>query len=259
MKKNKKLNCILLIAVVLCAYSSCGNKTEKNNLKINEMDYSKIFPERNENEPIYPLEYYKEEIRKFQKILPELRQINTITKIDNIIPGLLCFLVGWNDFNAGRGDDYDIISNASPRGNFFGLYTFDKNQNITSEYLVGYKNYINNAIRQILLEKLPGNKLEYGMISIGDFNNDGITEILSFYLHPPLYEYVFTVFGYNFLEDNFIPILLAPVLINFEQPFPSVEYLENGFRILEVLEYEPLELKWTDYLWDKDVQKYVRD
>ena len=249
-----------IIAVFLIALSSCNNKTTDKDIQTkSEMKYSEIFHLMHENKPeqIYPIDYYKNKIIEFQKILPETRSMNFITVIENIIPGSLCFLVGWNDFNVGRGADFDIIANNHPRGNFFWLYTFDTSQNITNEYLVGYKNYLDN-IRDILLEKIPGNKFEYGLISVGDFNNDNINEIASIYLHPPQYEYVFTVFGFDIAENDFIPFLFAPVFINFDQPFPSIEHIENGFKVLEVLEYEPLELAWNNYIWDMNSTKYVK-
>ena len=255
---NKKL-LISIIAIFLIAVSACNNKTADKEIQIkSDMKYADIFHKMHESKPemIYSIEYYKNKIIAFQKMIPESRNINIITNIDDIIPGSLCFLVGWNDFNIGRGTDFDIIANNYPRGNFFGLYTFDTNQNITNEYLVGYKNYLEN-IRDILLEKIPGKKYEYGLISVGDFNNDSINEIASIYLHPPLFEYVFTVFGYDIAENDFIPVLLAPLYINFIRPFPSVEHIGNGFKILQVVESEPLELAWKNYIWDINSARYV--
>ena len=250
----------LKLILVLCIITSCNNKNLDINKTIIEQNYTDDFFQLNQDKPekIFSNEYYENKIIKFQKIIPENRKINIIVEIDNIIPGFLNFLVGWNDFNVGRGDDYDIIIEGSPRGNFFELYTFDKNQNIVNEYLVGYKNYL-DGIRNVLLDQLPGTKLEYGLISFGDFNNDGINEILSIYLHPPKYQYVFTVFGYNVNEKEFIQTLLVPIFINFEQPFSPVRYNGNGFTILEILEYEPLELIWNNYIWDKNLEKYIKE
>ena len=248
------------LVLFICLFTSCNNnKLDINEKTIIEQKHIDSFTELNQNKPekIFPDEYYINQIIEFQRILPEKRKINTIMEIKDIIPGVLSFLVGWNDFNAGRGDDYDIILESSPRGNFFGLYTFNQNQNITNEYLVGYKNYL-DSIRNILLDELPGTKPEYGLISYGDFNKDGITEILSIYLHPPKYEYVFSVFGYSVKEKEFIQTLLVPIFINFEYPFPPVKYTENGFTILEVLEYEPLELVWNNYIWDENTEKYIK-
>jgi hypothetical protein len=117
------------------------------------------------------------------------------------------------------------------------LYAFDNSQNAAREYQVGYRNYL-DSIRNVLLDKIPGNKPEYGLVSYGDFNNDGLSLITSIYLHPPQYEYVFSVFGYDALEDDFVQILLVPIYINFEEPYPPVEYIENGFRILEIVDQE---------------------
>ena len=258
--KIKLINKAAYLLIIISLISCSKNVTERTENKIVNSSYLDIFLERNQEKPemIYPIEYYKNAILDFQKIVAERRRINTIEKIDNIIPGLLCFLVGYDDFNVGRGEGFDIISNAPPRGNFFGLYSFDKNQNIVNEYQVGFRNYL-DGIRNILLEKIPGNKLEYGLISYGDFNNDGINLITSIYLHPPQYEYVFSVFGYDTVKNDFVPILLVPVYIHFEQPYPPVEYIGNGFRILEITEEDPLELSWNNYVRDKNTGKYHKE
>ena len=258
--KNYTFIGILAISAFVFIFITCNNSTGKTGEESKEKNYVDHFIEFNKDKPerIFSNEYYESRIIEFQRILPENRKINTMIEINNIIPGFISFLVGWNDSNVGRGDDYDIILESSPRGNFFGLYTFDKNQNIVSEYLVGYKNYL-DSIRNLLLDELPGSKPEYGMISYGDFNNDGINEILSIYLHPPKYDYVFTVFGYDVKEKEFTQTLLVPIYINFEQPFPPVKYNENGFTVLEVLEYEPLELVWSNYIWNGNIGKYIKE
>ena len=253
--KNK-----IYVLLLLCILSSCNSKNiEKMDHKIEPKSYVETFVELNQNKPemIYPIEYYKNKILDFQKIVAERRRINTIEKIDDIIPGLLCFLVGYDDFNVGRGEGFDILSNAPPRGNFFGLYTFDKNQNIVNEYQVGYRNYLDN-IRNTLLEKIPGNKPEYGLIAYGDFNNDGLNLIASIYLHPPQYEYVFSIFGYDAVENDFVQILLVPIYIHFEQPYPPVEFFENGFKIIEIIDKEYMDLAWNNYIWDKNIGKYIK-
>ena len=252
---------IIIAVLFFCIFSSCNNRNiDKNSLEIIGMNYMEIFHEKNENGPemIFPIEYYQDKIIEFQKMIPVRCRINVIHKIDNIIPGLLCFVVGWDDFNAGRGEGFDIIANAPPRGNFFGLYTFDNNQKIVNEYQVGFKNYL-DSIRNIVMEKIHGNKLEYGMISCGDFNDDGINEIVSIYLCPPYYEYVFAVFGFDAMENDFVQQLLVPIYIHFEQPYPPIECVGSGFRILEVLEYEPLELVWNNYVWDSNTGRYIKN
>ena len=260
MKVKKIHKKIILTLLFLCIICSCNNKNADGiGPESIAIDAVKIFREKNKNSPemIFPMEYYQEKIIEFQKIIPIRCKINVIHKIDSIIPGLLCFVVGWDDFNAGRGEGFDIIANAPPRGNFFGLYTFDTDQKIIKEYQVGFKNYL-DVIRNSVMEKIPGNKLEYGAISCGDFNNDGINEIVSIYLHPPHYDYVFAVFGYNAIENDFTQTLLVPIYIHFDQPFPSVEYTGNGFRILEVLENKPLELAWNNYVWDNHTCRYKK-
>ena len=249
------------IILLLCILPSCNRKNADyigNETVLS--DYADIFIQKNQDKPemIYPIDYYKNAILDFQKIVAERRRINTIVKVDDIIPGLLCFLVGYDDFNVGRGESFDIMASVPPRGNFFGLYSFDKNQNIVNEYQVGYRNYLDN-IRDILLEKIPGNKPEYGLISFGDYNNNGINLITSIYLHPPQYEYVFSVFGYDATEGDFVQLLLVPIYIHFEEPYPPVEFTGNGFRVLEVIDKEYMDLAWNNYLWDKINGKYCRE
>jgi hypothetical protein len=191
-------------------------------------------------------------------MFPERIEINIISEIKDIIPGYLCFLVGWRDSNIGRGNIYfDIDWGNNPRGNYFGLYTFDNEQNFVNEYLISSKHFL-DSIRDNLMENMPGNKLEYGLVSIGDFNNNGINEIFSIYMYPPLYEYIFTIFEYDILENDLVQTLLVPFQINFDKPSVNIEYIGNGFKILEVLEYDPLELAWNNYIWDNGIGRYIR-
>ena len=238
--------------------SSCNkSNTPNTQYEIMENKYSDEIINDKPVEMALSIDYYKSKIIEFQSIIPERRRINMIEKIDYIIPGSLCFLVGWDDFNTGRGEGFDIITNAPPRGNFFGLYAFDKNQIFMNEYQVGYKNYL-DSVRDILFEKIPGNKFDYGMISCGDFNNDGINEIASIYLYPPYYEYVFTVFGHDVIKNEFTQLLFVPIYIHFEHLYPPVVYIENGFRIMEVIDKEFMDLAWNNYVWNNSIGKYVK-
>ena len=107
------------------------------------------------------------------------------------------------------------------------------------------------------MEKIYGNKLEYGAVSIGDFNNDGKNEIAlySFYKNTGN---VFCVYGFSDIENELTELCFVPVFINYDNPFPSAEYIENGFKILEIIDDEFTELNWNKYIWDAEVQKYIR-
>jgi hypothetical protein len=206
---------------------------------IDDYNFSQVF---NQPEMIYGIEYYKTEIIKYRDFFDERQEIAAIEKIDSIIPDLLCFLVCWDD---------------NLKGYIYEVYTFNKNQDIVNKYMVGYGPSI-RSYRNILMGNLPGNKIEREVISFGDFNNDGNNEILSysFYVNRG---YVFTVFGYDIFEKNFVHTCLAPVFINFENPFPSVEYTGNGFKILETVNEDPIELQWNNYIWDKNIRKYIKE
>jgi hypothetical protein len=196
---------------------------------IDHYNLSQVF---NQPEMVYGIDYYKTEIIKYRNFFDERQKMVAIEKIDNIIPDLLCFLVCWDD---------------NLKGYIYELYTFDNNQEIINKYMVGYGPMI-RSYRDILMGNLPGNKIEHEVISFGDFNNDGNSEILSysFYVNKG---YVFAVFGYDDVEKDFIHTCLTPVFINFENPFPSVIYTENRFKILEIANEEPMELQWNNYIW----------
>jgi hypothetical protein len=51
----------------------------------------------------------------------------------------------------------------------------------------------------------------------------------------------------------------VPVFINFENPFPSVEYIADGFKILEMVDEETMDSQWNNYKWDKNIRKYTNE
>jgi hypothetical protein len=200
-------------------------------------------------EMIYPLEYYKNEIIKyeedyygFQNVSMEIGQMMNITsiiKIDNLIPGILTFFVCW----------------LNQKGYVYWLYSFNDEQKITKHYYCGdfntFENYRN------LMEKISGKKLDFGSISIGEFNNDGKNEIALYSFYKNIGN-VFCVYGFNNIENELEILCLVPVFINYDNPFPSVEYIGNGFKILEIIEEEYLELSWNNYIWNTEMKKYIK-
>jgi hypothetical protein len=247
-----KLKHITIISVLICIFFSCNIKKE-NIVNINQdiiENNSEVVLNMNSPEMIHSIEYYKNEIIKyedkyygFQNISMEIGQlmnISQIVQIDNFVPNLLTFLVSW----------YNM------KGYIFYLYTFDNNQNIIRHYYCGDLYPFEN--HKVLMEKLSGNIFEYGNIAIGDYNNDGINEIILFSQYKNI-GFVFIVYGFDFTENKLKELLLVPVFINFDKPFPSVEYIENGFKILEVIDDENMELVWNKYIWDKRIGKYLKE
>ena len=238
---------ITKIIILFLVLSSCKNKNIEHindeTTQPDQIDYLQTFIEMNKDKPemIYSIEYYKNMIIEKKQNFDDRQEISAILEIKNIIPGLLCFLVCWDD---------------NLKGYIYELYAFNKNQNIVRKYLVGYGPKIYNY-RNVLMEKLPGTKTERELIAFGDFNNDGICEILSYSFYTQI-GYVFTVFGYSFTENDFVPTCLVPIYINFENPFSPVEYIGNGFKILEVIDDEYLELAWNKYTWESDKMKYIK-
>ena len=192
-------------------------------------------------ERMYDIGYYRSKIIEYRNFFDERQEISSIIELKSIVPGFLTFLVCWND---------------NVKGYIYELYKFDNNQNVVNKYLVGYGPFLNNY-RNTLMEKLTGQKVENELIAYGNFNNDRFSNIISYSLYPNI-GYVFSVFGYSVIEDDFVELCLVPIYINFENTFPPVEYIGNGFRVLEVVDTEFLELAWNNYKWDVDVKKYLR-
>jgi len=249
----KDLFRVLELTLLIIILLSCNKKIAENNISesIFVNNYFQEFSRRNRDKVnmIYSIEYYKNEItiyednyygfRNVSMEITQMMNISEIVLVDNFVPNLLTFLVSW--FN--------------PKGYIFYLYTFDNSQKIVDHYYCGDMNPFEN--HKILMEKLTGRKFEYGNISIGDFNKDGINEILLYSFYKNIGN-VFCVYGFDIMENRLEELLLVPVLINFENPFPSVEYIENGFKILEIIDDEYMDLAWNKYIWDNEIRKYVK-
>ena len=154
---------LLFLALISCNNKNIGrNNNSENNIH--------GFYQGNIIEMLHPVEYYKNKIIKYQDDyygfkdvsmeITQLMNISSINKIDNFLPDFLTFLVCW--FN--------------PKGNVYYLYTFDDNQNILNHYYCGDFVPFNNY--KILMEKLTGKIIENGAIAVGDYNNDGVNEIV---------------------------------------------------------------------------------
>ncbi|GHV66603.1 hypothetical protein AGMMS49928_01690 [Spirochaetia bacterium] len=233
--KNKLL--ILICILLVC---SCNNKkTIEENTVQNSYVQSFIEINKNKTEMVYPIEYYKNKIIQFRDMFDERQYISNIVEVKDFFPGLLSFLVSWND---------------NLKGYIYELYTFNGNQEIVKKYLCGYGPFLNNYT-DTLMEKLSGDKIGRELLSVGDFNNDGINEILSYSFYVNM-GYVFTIFGYNEIENDIVHLCLVPISVNFEKPFAPVEYTENRFKILEIVDSENMDLAWNEYIWDDYSIKY---
>jgi len=249
-----KTKAIILFLVFNVSLSSCNNrninKVTNNENIIN--NYVRLFLQKDMNkvEMIHTLEYYKNEIINYQDNyygfddismkITQYMNISSIEKVDDFVPGLLTFLVSW--FNQ--------------KGYVYYLYVFNYDQNITGHYYIGQ--YVPFQNHRILMDKLSGNMPEYGNIAIGDYNNDGINEILLYSEYKNIGN-VFIVYGFNFIENILEELCLVPVYINYYEPFPSVEYIGNGFKILEIIDDEFIELVWNKYIWDNETRKYINE
>jgi hypothetical protein len=238
---------ISILVLLFFALISCNNKNiGRNNNSENNIHG---FYQGNIIEMLHHIEYYKNEIIKYQDNyygfkdvsmeITQLMNVSSINKIDNFIPDFLTFLVCW--FN--------------PKGNVYYLYTFDDNQNILNHYYCGDFVPFNNY--KILMEKLTGKIIEKGAIAVGDYNNDGVNEIVLYTFYKNIGN-VFCVYGFNTIDNKLEELCLVPVFINYDNPFPSAEYIGNGFKILEVFDEEFMELEWSEYIWENDKMKYIK-
>jgi len=245
---------ILIAAPLIIVLFSCGNKNAGKNVNPENIAENSNHQAASQQtfdkvEMIYPIEYYKNEIIKYQDNyygfndismeITDLMNISSITEADNVIPNSLTFLVVW----------------LNQKGYVYYLYAFNGEQKMSGHYYCGQ--FVSFEHYKLLMEKLGGAISEYGAIAIGDFNNNGVNEI-ALYTHYPHIGNVFCVYEYNVTEKTLDEICLVPVLINTGDPFPSVEYAGNGFKILEVLDDELMEYAWNNYLWNNEQNKYVK-
>jgi len=250
-----KIKIIALILILATSSFSCNNKnigkeTNKENTIDNNFVESFFQKNKNKVEMISPIEYYKNEIINYQDNyygfgdismkITQYMNISLIEKVDDFVPNLLTFLVSW--FNQ--------------KGYVYYLYTFNYDQNIVGHYYIGQ--YVPFQNHKILMNKLSGNVLEYGNIAIGDYNDDGINEIILYSDYKNIGN-VFIVYGFNFIENILEELCLVPVYINYYDPFPSVEYIGNGFKILEIIDDEFTELEWNKYIWNNKIRKYIKE
>ena len=241
------------MAIIILALFSCCNKTSEkiNSGNIFENNYKQVFSQQNINkvEMIHSIEYYKNEITKYEDNyygfkdvsmeITQLMNISFIIKIGNFTKDFLTFFVCWYN----------------PKGDVYYLYTFDDNQNIHNHYYCG--DFVPFTNYKTLMEKLIDEIMDYGVVAINDFNNDGLNEIALYSFYKNIGN-AFCVYGFNNIENVLEELCLVPVFINYKNPFPSVEYIGNGFKILEVFDEEYLELSWNNYIWNVEIGKYIK-
>jgi hypothetical protein len=240
---------------------SCSNKNinaEKSSShqtidETTELNYYEEFAQRNINkvEMIHPIEYYKKHIETYQEDfyqmkyssmkITDMMNISSITKIGNVVPSVLTFLVCW----------------INQKGSVYYFYSFDENQQIDEAYFCGQTGFLIPE-KHILMQKLNGNIIENEVVTIGDFNHDGINEIALYTQYQNIGD-AFIVHGFNPIENRMEELCLVPIFINLEKMFPSVESIENGFKVLEVVDNELLELAWNNYVWNEGNMRYEKE
>jgi hypothetical protein len=218
-----------------------------------ELHYYEEFVRKNINkvEMIHPIEYYKKAIETYQEDfyqmkymsikITDMMNISSIVKVEDVVPKQLTFLVCW----------------INQKGSVYYFYSFDENQQIEEAYFCGQSIFLIPE-KKILMEKLNGNIIENEVVSVGDFNHDGINEIALYTQYQNIGD-AFLVHGFNPIENRMEELCLVPIFINLEKMFPSVESIENGFKVLEIVDNELLEVAWNNYVWNDSKMHYTKE
>jgi hypothetical protein len=226
-----------------------SNQNIEENIKLNY--YEEFFRKNiNQVEMIHPLDYYKKHIETYQEDfyqmkyssmkITDMMNISSIRKVEDVVPSALTFLVCW----------------INQKGSVYYFYSFDENQQIDEAYFCGQSIFLIPE-KQILMRKLSGNIIENEVVSVGDFNYDGINEIALYTQYQNIGD-AFIVHGFNPIEKRMEEFCLVPIFINLEKMFPSVESIENGFKVLEIVDNELLDLAWNNYVWNEGNMRYEK-
>jgi hypothetical protein len=205
------------------------------------IDTKKLFEDLNSNLPIekMSIENYKNIILQDETSQRYL-ELKGIAEIEYLIPGFLCFIVEWEDFE----------------GYVYKLYTFNSSHKIIDIYSCG--NGYPMPYSKIVTQNIQGNKFGDYLI-IHDINNDGINEIISFsFWNFP----IFAIYGFDILENRFKAYLETQYFINYDDPFPPIRIEKNNniskFIILEIVDKETYDLGWVKYTYDNEKRIYIK-
>ena len=153
---------------------------------------------------------------------------------------------------------------------FVSLYFFNKYHEF-KEYpiaLLDVTGLTKNAI-EIVMHTIPGHHLWDNVVSIGDFNNDGIDEIASFFFGGS--EPVFQIIGIDSYSKEVVIYLYEGFSVDFPPTYTPVEYVSykgrQGFRIVKFIDPTRAEIKhpiperrnlaWIFYTWDEGKREYI--
>jgi hypothetical protein len=205
------------------------------------IDSKKLFEDLNSSLPVekMPIEYYKNIILQDESSQRYI-YLKGIAEIEYLIPGFLCFIVEWEDFE----------------GYVYKLYTFNGSHKIMDIYNCG--NGYPMPYNKIVTKNVEGNKFGDYLI-IHDINNDGINEIISFsFWNFP----VFAIYGFDILENRFKTYLETQYFINYDDPFPPIKVENNNniseFIILEIIDKETYDLGWIKYIYNNEKRIYIK-
>jgi hypothetical protein len=151
------------------------------------------------------------------------------------------------------------------------LYAFNKDHEFT-EYNLGYSRDEYSEAVDIIMRGIPGNHLWNSVISIGDFNNDGLDEIAS--VHFGGAYRTFVIRGIDPDSKEVIEFLAAEFWVDWPPTYCPIEFVRykgmDGFRVIKsdgmINSYaaNPIKLKylvdhltWFFYTWDEKSRKYV--
>lgn len=205
-----------------------------------DIDVKTIFDKLNQNvtQEKLPLGYYKNKILEDETSRRYL-ELNEIMEVEYLIPGFLCFIVLWTDFE----------------GYVYKLYTFNDTQRIINIYDCG--NGWPFPYSTLLTQNIPGNKLG-NFLFVSDINNDGLNEIITFsFWH---FSSV-AIYGFDVVENKFKAYLETEYYFNYDEPFSPIKVENNNgdneIIILKIVDKETYDLQWTKYIFDKEGRIYI--
>jgi hypothetical protein len=238
-----------VVTITVLIVCSCAKKAAAGYAAPQKETYSALFAQKEKNRPdkLHDDDYYRNKAINYRDmpgygpLQYNLESLDYFREAPQIIPGFLNFIAIWNDM----------------KGYTCELYLFDAAQEVANYYLCASGPALHNY-QDKLMENMPGKRIEHTLVSVGDFNGDGIDEILS-YSYIKMKGYMFCVRGFNAEQGGLKSYLERPIYINFEEPFCPVKTLEKGFSVLEIVDEEPLSLQWERYGWDEGAVAYTRE
>ena len=161
-------------------------------------------------------------------------------------------------------------TNSSDNNRYVSLYAFNKNYEFQI-YLIAptFISGLNDEAKEIVMRGIPGYHLWNSVISIGDFNNDGMNEIASLIFAGS--EPTFRIVGIDTYSNEIIHYFNNDFSVDFPPTYTPIEFVYykgiHGFKMIEFIDpsrasiSHPIpglrNLAWIFYAWNEVQRKFV--